>query len=1258
MATAIKVKGAQTSQQRSYFADRLVLAEWFINLFGATDFNDLTKELKDHRYEGYDDDFVAKYVPLLASKLPVSGPITRDMLVQYDTNIYQYTVAISKKRENPVQWKYFQYLSLLFTEIYLERYFTDQEKLLQDLNAFLDEFNTEIPEKERIKPYEPSDLNKLSFWNATGSGKTLIMHLNIMQYLYYFRKHSRDKLARIILLTPNAGLSEQHRKEFALSSIHAEFFDKNTSRTISAGDSVEILDIFKLEEETGKTTIAVESLEGNNLVLVDEGHRGASGDKWLDMRNRLCETGFSFEYSATFGQAIESASSKNKADLYQLYAKCIIFDYSYRFFYKDGYGKDYQVLNLPDDDPDKKKYYLTAALLAFYQQKRFYLDSEDTLSPFLIENPLMVFVGSSVIGRKSEGSLTGAEKTTISDVGEVIAFLSDFVKDKAQSVKRIKLLLSGKTGLLDNHNNDIFASGFRYLKTIDLEEDKIYQGMLQTIFGCSASGAILHVENLKGIPGEVGIRVGDNDYFGVINIGEDTSFIKICEQYGVATGERDFAESLFHSINSLNSKINILIGSKKFSEGWNSWRVSTMGLINIGTKEGTQIIQLFGRGVRLKGFKMSLKRSNEVHPSLLEDINPPIHIDVMETLHIFGVRANYIQKFKEYLEEEGVPDRSKTITIELPVIRDIDTKKLKIMQLRRDANFKEKAPFAILDIPPEAIKNRNIVLNWYPKIQSVQSEIIFSTSQEAILSIGKFSEAHVAFMNFEEIFFELNKFKSERRWYNLVIDKSILRNLILDDSWYTLYIPAPEMVFDDFKKVKKWQEIATLLLKKYCERYYSFKRGDYEKDKRKYVSLYEYEEELHKTIGRFKEKDSNYNSGNIINHYDVEVKESETELIKYIKDLGSVIEKGKLDDIKNFSNLEPLVFSQHLYKPLIYLKDKSITVAPVALQDSEANFVKDLKTYYTNNKEFFKKSELFLLRNLSRGRGFGFFEAENFYPDFILWLLIEKKQYITFIEPHGLAHSTANDKKVHFYKTIKEIEKEIGDTDVILNSFILSATEYKDVNNIWHLEKEAIEKMNVLFMRDDNANQEYLKKLFYGILGKKIEQKEKQLSIPDSRKIVYLDDYRGHEYIDALPVYSLEAACGKFGDGRLVEPEGWVAVHPRKGMGEGWFVIKAIGSSMEPKIPHGDLCVFKPVSAGSKQGKIYLFQLVRHTDPENGAAYTIKQYLREGDRNIDGMVEKITLKSINHDCKDLIYEKGDEDFEERIKIIGEFIITL
>ena len=182
---------------------------------------------------------------------------------------------------------------------------------------------------------------------ATGSGKTLLMHANILQYQRFLETHGLSReLNRIILLTPNEGLSQQHLREFQKSGIEAEIFNKD-GRGLFAGRAVEILEVTKLKEEMGEKTVAVDAFEGNNLVLVDEGHRGASagGDgAWMKFRNALCEKGFSFEYSATFGQAVAG-----NRDLTDLYARSTLFDYSYRWFYGDGFGKDYHILNLEDD---------------------------------------------------------------------------------------------------------------------------------------------------------------------------------------------------------------------------------------------------------------------------------------------------------------------------------------------------------------------------------------------------------------------------------------------------------------------------------------------------------------------------------------------------------------------------------------------------------------------------------------------------------------------------------------------------------------------------------------------------------------------------------------------------------------------------------------------------------------------------------------------------------------------------------------------
>ena len=48
-------------------------------------------------------------------------------------------------------------------------------------------------------------------------------------------------------------------------------------------------------------------LTDRNLVFVDEGHRGASGEAWRKVRDAVAARAFTFECSATFGQALAAA---------------------------------------------------------------------------------------------------------------------------------------------------------------------------------------------------------------------------------------------------------------------------------------------------------------------------------------------------------------------------------------------------------------------------------------------------------------------------------------------------------------------------------------------------------------------------------------------------------------------------------------------------------------------------------------------------------------------------------------------------------------------------------------------------------------------------------------------------------------------------------------------------------------------------------------------------------------------------------------
>ena len=1054
--TMAKRRQNRQRQATFNFGKSLVLFQYILSLFEAGSLGDLCEGMKASQLEGFDEDNVSRFHNHLVNRLFERQALPHDILLQYDQNIVSHTLRISRRREG-FRWKYFQYMALLFTEIYLDKYFQSSDNFLKNLNDFVTQFNRDKESGEQVESYTPEDLNKIAFWQATGSGKTLIMHVNILQYHHYLKKYGRqNEVNRTILLTPNEGLSEQHRKEFQLSGLDAEFFNKDAIGLFRS-NAIEIIDVHKLKEESGEKTVGVDCFEGNNLVLVDEGHRGAGGEEWMDKRNRLCEQGFSFEYSATFGQAMKASGKK---DMLQQYAKCIVFDYSYKYFYRDGYGKEYSILNLAEDRyEEQRNLYLTACLLSFYQQLLIYDEHERAFSPFLLEEPLWVFVGSKVTAVRTERG------NKVSDVVDILLFLNGFLKHAQQSVEYIDRLLTGTSQLNDTQGRDLFAGRFTYLIEKKMSDQDVYADIRRLVFNCVTSEAQMHLDNLKGAQGEIGLRLGDNEYFGVINVGDDRELLRLCEQNGLLASDKDFSDSLFHQLSEKHSPVKILIGSKKFTEGWNSWRVSTMGLMNMGKSEGSEIIQLFGRGVRLKGYDMSLKRS-----SYIKTLKVPNHIGTVETLNVFGVKADYMRQFREYLEEEGVKGKDDYEEIVIPAISNLGTRKLKYPQLKEGVDFKKQGPRPTLGEPDEYLLERPVIVDWYPKIEAIQSRLARSAAT-ATLHEGKLGDEQLAFIDYEKVYFELQKYKNERAYHNLNIKKDILPVLLERTDWYVLYIPEEELVFRSFDQVQLWQDIAITMLKKYCDNFYHAKKLDYEKDKMEYKYLDEVEAAL----------EAQRKKGNIVDEYTFLVEKSRDDIIVKLNELKQKIKRHDFSDFE-FRSLRSFSFDQHLYKPLIYIKDSEIKVVPVALNEGENQFVVDLKKYFEGNTDYFRDKELYLLRNLGRGRGVGFFQAHNFYPDFIMWIVFAGKQYISFIDPHGIRHAKGlDDRKIRFHKEIKNLENQIGDRDAILNSFIVSVTEFSQIK--WwekRLKKEDLEANHVVFQCKTDIG--YIRKIF-GILG-------------------------------------------------------------------------------------------------------------------------------------------------------------------------------
>lgn len=1044
------------------FHNKIVLSKYLLSQFQVLGFESLTRDLKGSHLEGYNEEGNTKYLAALINRLFDNDKLTKEMLQEYDENIVRHTKAIFYKRTNELQWKYFQYLSLVFTEIYLDKYFSNPIGLLADLNKFVERFNDPFdedykklnPDDFAVSAFAKADLNKIALWNATGSGKTLLMHVHIKQYLHYAKKYHKQEHNKVLLITPNEGLSQQHIEEFRLSNIDAGAFSKERTGGIFSGAEVEVIEITKLAEESGDKTVAVDAFETNNLVLIDEGHRGSSGDKWKMYRDQLSETGFAFEYSATFGQAISAAKGKNQKELEQEYSKSIIFDYSYKYFYNDGYGKEYKILNLNDDSNNNfVRKYLTANLLSFYQQTLIYAENATLAKRFLLAKPLWIFVGGSVNAVRT----VAGEPT--SDVLQIITFLTQFIKERKTAIQDILDIITDKAGLIDDKGNSIFYDSFSYLVSTSLSAEAIYIDICKRVFNNEVLGANLYLDNLKGADGELGLRVGDSDYFGVINVGDESKLHKLAMEHQVLGTDKDFSNSLFHDINEKDSAVNLLIGSKKFTEGWSSWRVSSMGLMNIGRSEGSQIIQLFGRGVRLKGYDFSLKRSGSLdehqRPENLREKRKLLL--PLETLNIFGVRADYMQQFKKYLEAEGLPaNDSKWVTVKIPttIKNDFLSHNLKILQVKEGEKFKDKIKLD-LELSKIIYNNNKIDLDWYPKIQMLATGK--NTTFNTIKNQGSLSENHLAFIDWNKVFFAIERFKVEKHWYNLSLSIDVLKEIILNKEWYNLFIPEAELGMKSFSQTLLWEELAISLLKKYVEQFYNYHKNLFNSEHMETRVLTEHDDHL---------------------VYEYEVKLNTENSIETIQQkLDALLEQIALDTVDDpfqiGSNFVAFDNDKHLYKPLLYLNADSyknmVSISPVPLDQSEREFTDDLITHFNSHKEDFKNKQLFLLRNQSR-RGIGFFvDTNNFYPDFILWVVEGEKQQIAFIDPKGIRNSRGlSDPKIQFHKLIKDkIEPQVTSENIELNSFIVSNTNYTMLNWKGEVTKEEFHENNVYFQYED-----------------------------------------------------------------------------------------------------------------------------------------------------------------------------------------------
>ena len=154
--------------------------------------------------------------------------------------------------------------------------------------------------------------------------------------------------------------------------------------------------------------------------------------------------------------------------------------------------------------------------------------------------------------------------------------------------------------------------------------------------------------------------------------------------------------------------------------------------------------------------------------------------------------------------------------------------------------------------------------------------------------------------------------------------------------------------------------------------------------------------------------------------------------------------------------------------------------------------------------------------------------------------------------------------------------------------------------------------------------------------------------------------YRQHvaskvlEFRTHLPRYSLRAAAGRFLDNEEIVEQGWVeAPGSLQHLYPDMFVAEIVGTSMEPLIPDGSLCIFRAGAVGSRAGRLVL------AEDREANAYAVKRYQSEKASTESGWQHNwIRLEPLNpaHDpTRDFWLLKPDE---ERYRIIAEFVRVL
>lgn len=383
-----------------------------------------------------------------------------------------------------------------------------------------------------------------------------------------------------------------------------------------------------------------------------------------------------------------------------------------------------------------------------------------------------------------------------------------------------------------------------------------------------------------------------------------------------------------------------------------------------------------------------------------------------------------------------------------------------------ECNFKDYP--VVLECSERILKR--IVIDLRPRISTAIGGFNAQFAEQLDDYTVNFLRIYQAYIDFNALLVECNRYKLVRGFANLLISKDVVEKIIASEA-YGIFSYKGQFGLRDALD-GKIQDIAASVVKDYITKFYSDKEKDY--------------------------VTKNLSIEMLTEKHDI-FPPNRKMVVRIPKQYADIIDELQADIEKFYTrdaeHIPTLHFDKHLYSPIAVWKKgakfQEIKTVPVKLNEGETNFLIHLRQYLKSAADSMQGKEVFVLRNLTlRGAGF-FIESSSFYPDFILWVVEGRKQTIVFLSPKGIRMmgNFKDDKIVFCTEIIQEINASAQqklkssklDLSLQLDAYILSVTGYRDLVKSWgnrDAKREDFKANHVLFI---DENKQYLQELFQSV---------------------------------------------------------------------------------------------------------------------------------------------------------------------------------